>query len=70
MFPEGSDRRAISYLEGETVPKRRCIMAELIGKNVVGFVYSAANDWDMKALKFRAGASDISRRGVGVNLFT
>ena len=28
MFPEGCDRRAISYFEGERVPKGICIMTE------------------------------------------
>ena len=28
MFPEGSDRGAIFYLEGERVLKSRCIMTE------------------------------------------
>ena len=35
MFPEVSDRDAISYLEGEKVPKSRCIMIEGIGKMFV-----------------------------------
>ena len=26
VFPEKCDRRTISYMEGETVPKSRCIM--------------------------------------------
>ena len=32
MSPEGSDRGVISYLEGERVPKSRCIMTEGSGK--------------------------------------
>ena len=32
MFPEGSDRGAASYMEGERVPKSRCIMTERIQK--------------------------------------
>ena len=31
---------------------------------------SAVKGGDVKELKFRAAASGISRRGVGVNLFT
>ena len=32
MFPEGSDRQAISYLEYERVPESWCIMIEEIKK--------------------------------------
>ena len=32
MFPERCDRGAISYLEGEGVPKNRGIVTETIGE--------------------------------------
>ena len=32
MFPEGNDRGALSNIEGERVPKSRCIMTEGIRK--------------------------------------
>ena len=34
MFPEGGDRGAISYLEGERVPKNRGIVTERIRKGL------------------------------------
>ena len=35
MFPERNDREAIFYLEGERVPKSRCVMTEGIRKMFV-----------------------------------
>ena len=67
MFHEGTDRGAISYLEGERVPKGRCVMTEGIRKIFMRFVNSAIEGGYVKELTFRAAASGISRRGVGVN---
>ena len=50
MFPERSDRWAISYLEEERVSESRYIMAEGILKRFVSFVNCTIKGRDMKEL--------------------
>ena len=48
IFPEGCNKWAISYLEGERVPERRCVMTGGIGKMFVWFVNSVVKGGDVK----------------------
>ena len=45
MFPEGSDRGSISYMEGERVPKTGAITAEGIRKNVCVICELSGQKW-------------------------
>ena len=67
VFPEGCDRGANSYLEGERVLENRCIVSERIRKVFIRFMNSIVKSGGMKELKLRAATSCISRKGVGVN---
>ena len=58
MFPERCDRGAISYLEGERVPKNWCVVTERIRK---------VFDWGLIGLQFGGASPCIFGRGIGVN---
>ena len=64
MFPEASDRAATSYLEGEKVPKCRCIMTDGIGKCLCD-LQTLSYRWICEGTDVWGVASGISRRGVG-----
>ena len=64
MFPQGSDRGAISYLEGEKSSKEQVHNDRRNWKNAC--VICVVRRGDVKELKFRAATSGISSRGVEV----
>ena len=69
VFPERCNRRTISYLEGERVPKNWGIVTERIRKEFDRIMNSMVKSGGMKELEFRDTTyiPCISGRSVGVN---
>ena len=67
VFPERCDRGAISYLEGEGVPKNRGIVTERMGEKFNWFMNLTVESGGVKELEFWGTSPCIPGRGVGMN---
>ena len=67
VFPKRCDRRTISYVEREGVPKGRGIVTKGIRKVFHRFVNSAIEGGGLKELEFRGTLPCVSGGRVGVD---
>ena len=67
MFHERCYRWAISYLEGERVPKNQGIVTERIREKFDEFINLTVESGGGKELEFRGTSPCIPGRGVGMN---